>query len=68
MAANGKFFSLNTLGILFRDNPDDLSQLMQLIGYSVSSYCDLSFVPDADKNAAKEAAKRFLAGSEKEPI
>jgi len=58
-----RLFDLNKFAILDFDNTDH-EQLAQLIGYSVSGACELSYMSDAVCNAAlAESAK--LAGSKK---
>ncbi len=44
-----------------RYSQEDYSQLMQLVGYSLDGYCDLSLVPQDDKNQAD----RILAEMER---
>jgi len=42
-----------------RYSQEDYEQLMQLIGYSVNGYCELSGVSDISKDAAEDAANNF---------
>ena len=56
-------YSLNEIRVDFYDDNDDYVQLMQLIGYSVSGYGDLSCVSKkecrrADRIAEKLAKKK----------
>ena len=53
---------LNTLvGLPFADA--DWDQFYQLIGYSVSGYCDLPNVGDDAKDAAYKKARRAMKGA-----
>jgi hypothetical protein len=38
----------------------DWEQFMQLLGYSVDGYCDLSMVSEASKDAAHEIAQKLV--------
>ncbi len=40
--------------------PEDWEQFIQLLGYSVSGYCDLSTVSEESKDAAWKAAEKLV--------
>jgi hypothetical protein len=39
---------------------EDREQFAQLLGYSLESFCDLSYASETTKQAASEAAKQLL--------
>jgi hypothetical protein len=47
--------------VLGRHTAEDYSQLMQLIGYSIGGYGELTIVPAADRAEADKRAEVFLA-------
>lgn len=60
-AANGGQNKIAYEVITGKHTHEDYSQLMQLIGYSVSGYGDLSIVPKADRDNADIMAAAFMA-------
>lgn len=45
---------------------EDMEQFWQLLGYSVSGYCDISFVRDEVKDEAHQQAEALYAAVRKE--
>lgn len=59
-------FSLNTFATHFPEfSREDHEQLAQLIGYSVSGACDLSYMSDAVCNAALAESNRLVLARSK---
>lgn len=56
----GRQFDLNSIDT-YAFPADDLVQFWQLLGYSVSGYGDLSFIPDNEKDACDAIAEELVA-------
>lgn len=56
-------FDLNLLALMPFSN-EDRTQFAQLIGYSVSGFGELSYVPSEDVDRADEAAAVLLKGND----
>lgn len=59
MGRQGKAFDLNMIAVT-PFSVEDRVQLAQLIGYSVSGFGDLSYVPEAEVEACDKEADRVL--------
>ena len=58
-------YDLNKLAIdCYDSNKDDWKQFYQLIGYSVSGFCDLSRVTEAEKQRQEKRCEDFIKEKE----
>ena len=62
--ATERGYGLNEIIVEFRDD-EDYIQLMQLIGYSVSGYGDLSVIPKKEVKRADRKAYKLAKNMEK---